>query len=304
MTYAIIARDRETGEIGGAVQSHFFNVGSIVLWPAAGCGIVATMAMAEAVYGRLGVERLRGGAAPQAALADLLKQDPLAAARQVGMLAARGPAAAHTGAACIAAAGHCIAEDVVALGNLLAAEGTWDRMVATFLQTRGTLAMRLLAALQTAERSGGDMRGKQSAALVVVGANEPAPFTTEVATRIDLRVEDSADPLRELQRLLDLDGFYKDLLRMLQTPGVFAGEYSAADAQRAEQRLVAGQQMLGDNHEATFWRAVLLARGGHTDEARRQFAVAVAVHSPWRELAHRVTTMGMLTPSQLAALIA
>lgn len=301
MTYAIIARDRNTGEVGGAVQSHFFNVGPVALWPAAGHGVVVTMAIAEATYGSVGIERLRRGEPPQAVLNDLLQQDALAAVRQVGMLAMHGPPAAHTGTACIEAAGHCVGEDVVALGNLLSAQGTWNRMVETFQVTTGTLAERLLAALESAEQAGGDLRGKQSAALLVVSP-DPAPFSGALASRVDLRVDDCAEPLRELRRLLALDVFYKDLLRLLQIPGVFSGPYAPEAAQVAERRLIEGQQLLGSNHEATFWRAVLLTRSDRIEEARRELAVAATVHAPWRELAGRVAAMGMLSASQLAAL--
>ena len=144
MTYAIVARDPIAGEIGGAVQTHFFNAGAVVLWPEAGTGMVATMAMAETAYGRLGLRLLRHGQSADAALAQLLARDSNHAVRQVAILGVRGTPAAHTGASCIEAAGHHVRADVVALGNMLARAGTWDRMTEAFGSAPGSLASRLL----------------------------------------------------------------------------------------------------------------------------------------------------------------
>jgi uncharacterized Ntn-hydrolase superfamily protein len=307
MTYAIVARDPIAGEVGGAVQTHFFNAGAVVLWPEAGTGVIATMAMAETAYGRLGLHLLRQGHSADAALTQLLKRDSKAAVRQVAVMGVRGAPAAHTGESCISAAGHRSRRDVVALGNMLAREGTWDRMTDAFEGGTGSLASRLLTALEAAEQAGGDIRGRQSAAIVVV-KSVADPGTGEIGTeaivpQVDLRVDDSAEPLIELRRLLTLDSFYKELLALLTTPGLFVGPFNAAiNWSAAVDALRSGQQLLGNNQEATFWLAILLTRAGEMEMARRQMATAVAVHPPLREFAARLVPQNMLTAAQAAAL--
>lgn len=309
MTYAIIARDRATGEIGAAVQSHFFNVGSVVLWPEPGIGIIATMATAEPAYGKFGLELLRSGLPSQIALDELVQRDAMSLVRQVGVMSVQGPPAAFTGSACIPAAGHRVESDVVALGNLLTHAGTWDRMVDAFLAAKGVLAQRLITALEAAEDAGGDLRGQQSAAILVVSAVEPphadSPPPFSVSPRIDLRVEDNARPIAELKRLLALDMFYKALLGLLQTPGLLVGEAAVDEAAYTDAfgTLNVGRQLLGENQEAAFWLAVLLIRAGRIDDARRQFRAATTARPPLRELAQRIAHLGLISQSQLAALI-
>ena len=307
MTYAIVARDPIAGEVGGAVQTHFFNAGAVVLWPEAGTGVIATMAMAETAYGRLALRSLRQGLSAETALTQLIERDAKAAVRQVAVMGVRGAPAVHTGESCISAAGHRSRPDSVTLGNMLAREGTWDRMNDAFEAATGPLASRLLTALEAAEQAGGDIRGRQSAAIVVVkSAADPEAGeigTDAIVPQVDLRVDDSAEPLIELRRLLTLDGFYKELLALLKTPGLFVGPFDAAiDWSAAVDVLRAGQRLLGDNQEAAFWLAVLLARAGDMDAARRQMAAAVAVHPPLREFAVRLVPQNMLTAAQAAAL--
>jgi uncharacterized Ntn-hydrolase superfamily protein len=307
MTYAIVARDPVAGEIGGAVQTHFFNAGAVVLWPEAGTGIVATMAMAETAYGRLGLSLLRQGQSAEVTLAQLLARDSMRAVRQVAVLGVQGTPVAHTGKSCVAAAGHCLLSDVVALGNMLTHGGTWDRMAEAFGSARGSLASRLLTALEAAEQAGGDIRGRQSAAMVVV-KTAADPVAGEIGTdgavpQVDLRVDDHVEPLQELRRLLTRDIFYKQLLVLLTTPGLLSGRFDeSANWKEAADTLRQGQQLLGDNQEATFWLAVLLARAGQMDTARRHMAAAAAAHPPLREFAQRLVSQNMLTAGQAAAL--
>lgn len=307
MTYAIVARDPIAGEIGGAVQTHFFNAGAVVLWPEAGTGIVATMALAETAYGRLGLRLLREGQSADRTLGQLLARDSKSSLRQVAILGVRGAPAAHTGESCFAAAGHRLRAEVATLGNMLAQRGTWDRMSEAFESAPGSLASRLLTALEAAEQAGGDIRGRQSAAIVVVKINAD-PDTGEIGTdtvvpQVDLRVDDHAEPLIELRRLLTRDVFYKQLLALLTTPGLLSGPFdAAADWRAAADTLGVGQQLLGDNQEATFWLAVLMARAGQMDAARRYMASAAAVHPPLREFAMRLVPQNMLTAAQAAAL--
>jgi hypothetical protein len=197
--------------------------------------------------------------------------------------------------------------DVVALGNMLTHPGTWDRMIEAFESAPGSLASRLLTALEAAEQAGGDIRGRQSAAIVVVKtAADPDAGeigTDTVVPQVDLRVDDHAEPLIELRRLLTRDTFYKELLALLTTPGLLAGPFDvAADWRAAADTLRSGQQLLGDNQEATFWLAVLMARAGQMDVARRYMAGAADVHPPLREFVMRLVPQNMLTAVQAAAL--
>jgi uncharacterized Ntn-hydrolase superfamily protein len=307
MTYAIVARDPLAGEIGGAVQTHFFNAGAVVLWPEAGTGMVATMAMAETAYGRLGLRLLREGQSADATLSQLLARDSKSALRQVAVLGLEGAPAAHTGTNCLEAAGHRSRPDVVALGNMLMRPGTWDHMADAFESASGSLASRLLTALEAGEQAGGDIRGRQSAAIVVVKTKSD-PSTGEiggdsVVPQVDLRVDDHAEPLLELRRLLTRDVFYKQLLALLTTPGLFGGTFDpAANWQSAADTLRDGQQLLGANQEATFWLSVLLARAGKMEAARQCMANATAVHPPLREFARRLVSQDMLTATEAATL--
>lgn len=310
MTYAIVARDPIRGEMGAAVQTHFFNAAGVVLWAEAGVGIVATMAMAETSYGRVGLELLRQGVAANAALSQMLQRDPGSPIRQVGILGLAGRSAGHTGAACIPAAGHRSEEHVVALGNMLTSDATWDRMADAFESASGSLASRLLAAMEAGERAGGDIRGMQSAGLVVVSTEPEVNWavgeTLARNSRIDLRVEDHPAPLAELRRLLELDGFYKKLLALLATAELFSGPAAATGPalEAAIATLQGGQRLLGDNPEATFWLAILLARSGRMQDARRQFEAATRVRPPLREMARRLISAGMLSTAQCDALCA
>ena len=203
MTYSIVARDAETGELGVAVQSRAFRSGAGVPWAIPGVGAVASQAFGERSYGPLGLELMRGGKSPEQALAALLTTDPLAETRQVAMLAADGTAAVHTGTACIAAAGHVIGDGVTAQANCVESPRVWESMVEAFADAAGSLALRLLAALDAAEAAGGDWRGRQAAGIYVVPA-EGQPWETVC----DLRTDDHPEPLVELRRLLQLHRGY------------------------------------------------------------------------------------------------
>lgn len=203
LTYSIVARDSETGQLGAAVQSRAFACGSGVLWARPSVGVVATQSYAERSYGPLGLDLLQAGKSPEQALAALVAADPDQSVRQVAILAADGAAAAHTGADCIPDAGHQLGEGFSVQANIMRSTSVWPAMATAFEAASGPLARRLLAALDAAEDAGGDWRGKQAAGLLVVPA-EGKPWETVV----DLRVDDHEDPLGELRRLLDLhDGY-------------------------------------------------------------------------------------------------
>lgn len=206
MTYSIVARDKESGELGLAVQSRAFTAGAVVPWAWPKVGAVATQAYGEKSYGPLGLELLRAGKPPQLALDGLLAADPQFQMRQVAILSADGKTAVHTGKQCIPAAGHRTGDGVSAQANCVAGPEVWESMVDSFEGSTGSLARRLLAALDAAEAAGGDWRGKQAAGLVVVPAEGP-PW----ARLTDLRVDDHPEPLAELRRLLDLEDGYRAL---------------------------------------------------------------------------------------------
>lgn len=197
MTYSIIGRDETTGELGVAVQSRAFGVG-LCAWARPGVGAVATQAFTERSYGPLGLDLLAAGESPADALAQLLGSDDQRDFRQVAFLAADGRTAAHTGPACVPDCGHTARDGVSAQGNMLASPAVWHAAADTFAETEGSLAERLLASLDAAEEAGGDFRGREAAVLLVVSGNpEEKPWEPVV----DLRVDNHAEPLRELRRL-------------------------------------------------------------------------------------------------------
>ena len=203
MTYSIVARDPETGELGVAVQSRAFNTGAVVPWAAPGVGVVATQSYTEVSYGPLGLELLRAGKSPEQALAELVAADDDSAYRQVAILGAGGQVAVHIGEACIPAAGFVAGDGFSAQANMVDSERVWESMAEAFEGSQGPLAERLLSALDAAEEAGGDWRGRQAGGIVVVGP-EGEPWEREV----DVRVDDHPDPLGELRRLLRLRQAY------------------------------------------------------------------------------------------------
>ncbi|MGE0132163.1 MAG: DUF1028 domain-containing protein [Blastocatellales bacterium] len=232
-TYSIVARDTETGQLGVAVQSHWFSVGAIVPWAEAGVGAVATQSFVEPAYGPLGLTLMRAGKSAPEALKSLLAGDAQAGVRQVAMIDAQGRVAAHTGEHCIIAAGHHTGSNYSVQANLMLKDTVWGAMAKAFENTKGDLADRLLAALEAAEAEGGDIRGKQSAAIIVVSGK---PTGKPWADRLfDLRVEDHSAPVTELKRLVKLQRAYTrmntgdDLFSKNDIAGALR-EYSAAEA--------------------------------------------------------------------------
>src|ERR1700687_5672180 len=206
MTYSIVARDKKTGEFGVAVQSHYFQVSPAVPWALAGVGAVATQSMVNLSYGPLGLELLQAGYTADQALKALTAGDPRAEVRQCAIVDAAGNVAAHTGTKCIPAAGHRLGDGFSCQANLMEKDTVWNAMAAAFESTDAPLAERMMAALEAAEAEGGDIRGKQSAAMGVVAASGTGrPWTDRI---IDLRVENAAEPLPELRRLLRIKRAY------------------------------------------------------------------------------------------------
>ena len=296
MTYSIVARCPDTGQLGVAVQSHFFGTGAVVPWLEAGLGGVATQAMAEVAHGPDGLARLRAGRSPEEALADILGPDDGAATRQVAIVDAEGRAAVHTGAACIAEAGHVVGDGFTVQANMMNSPGVPEAMAEAFTASDGFLALRLVGALDAAQAAGGDIRGQQSAAVQVV-AGEPSARAGHDRL-IDVRVEDDAEPLPEIRRLVDLARAYR---RMEDAEEAMTrGDLDAALAIYAES---AARQPA--HHEFPFWHAVLLAGLGRPEEAR---AVAAPVFARpdgdrWRELVRRLPAAQLLPEEAVAGLL-
>jgi uncharacterized Ntn-hydrolase superfamily protein len=284
-TYSIVARDAATGELGVAVQSHWFAVGAVVPWAEAGVGAVATQSFTEPSYGPLGLAAMKAGKEPREALAALLAKDPHPEVRQVALVDARGRTAAHTGSGCIPAAGHRTGEGYSVQANLMLGGEVPGAMATAFERATGPLAERMLAALEAAQAAGGDLRGKQSAALLVVRAAPSAsPWTDRV---VDLRVDDHAEPLRELRRLLTLHRAYEHMNR--GDEAVAAGRLDEALREYASAR-----SMVPDNAEFLFWTAVALVSNGRVEEALPLFGSAFRLNPAWMLLVPRLASVGQL----------
>lgn len=284
-TYSIVALDPETGELGVAVQSHWFSVGALVGWARAGVGAVATQSLVDPSYGPLGLELMAAGKTADQALAALLQADASPAIRQVGMVDAAGGVATHTGANCIPEAGHRSGANYTVQANLMARDTVPDAMAEAFEAASGDLASRMLVALEAAEAAGGDIRGRQSAAILVVSGESTGRSWQD--TVVELRVEDHPAPLEELSRLLQV---HRGYARMNE--GDLAVE--EGDFDRAERAYGEAQEILGDNLEASFWYAVALCNSGQTDRAVELFHEVFAAGANWRELTPRLLAGGFL----------
>jgi uncharacterized Ntn-hydrolase superfamily protein len=283
-TYSIVARDPVTGQMGVAVQSHWYSVGSIVSWAEAGVGAVATQSFVDPSYGALGLDLMRGGKSAPDALRSLLAVDPQPAVRQVAMVDAQGRVGAHTGEHCVAFAGNHIGAQYSTQANMMLKSTVWDAMAGAYDSATGDLAARLLAALAAAEGEGGDIRGRQSAAIVVVsGVNTGRPWTDRI---VDLRVEDHPDPVGEIKRLVALKRAYDRMNRgdeLMASNDVEAalGEYAAAS------------QAVPDNIEMVFWHAVTLVNVGRFDESVPLFRRVFAHDMNWAEMLKRLPKAGL-----------
>jgi uncharacterized Ntn-hydrolase superfamily protein len=290
-TYSIVARDPGSGELGVAVQSHWFSVGSVVTWAEGGVGAVATQAMAQITYGPGALSLLREGADAPGALAELLAADRHSDIRQVAIVDAHGGVATHTGVDCIEHAGHITGEQVSCQANIMVSESVWPAMLEAYHGATGPLAQRLLTALDAGEAAGGDARGRQSAALLVVPAvGEP---WERVAT---LRVDDHPEPLRELRRLLAL----RDAYRMAEQAELLAAEGdhdAAAELHRRAAELAPG------SHELLFWGALAAAQAGDMASAVLQAREAISMRPAWLTLLSRLPqSVAPAAPALLRAL--
>lgn len=284
-TFSIVARDPGTGEIGVAVQSHWFAVGALVTWAEPGVGAVATQSFVDPAYGPLGLGLMRSGKTAPDALRGLLATDGARDVRQVAMIDAQGNADAFTGQKCIASAGQHVGQGYSVQANMMESEKIWPAMAKAFEQAKGDLAARMLAALDAAQAAGGDIRGRQSAALLVVsGTRTGAPWKERL---FDLRVDDAPDPLAELRRLVTLQRAYNHM-----NAGDLAVEKN--DAEGALREYSAAEQLAPDNLEMAYWHAVSLANLGRVGEALPLFRRVFQKDTRWRTLTRRLVDVGQL----------
>ncbi len=275
-TYSIVARDADTGTLGVAVQSHWFSVGSLVSWGRPGVGVVATQSIVEPAYGPRLLDSLEAGEEPESALSALVADDDAARFRQVAVVDAAGAIAVHTGDGCIEHAGHLTGEGFSVQANMMASPQVWPAMAEAFSSAEGPLARRLLAALDAAEGAGGDVRGRQSAALLVVPAEGEGWRRT-----VDLRVEDDPEPLAELSRLLYLHQAYT----LADVGDELAGK---GDHGAAADRYRQVAALAPHSDELLFWAGLSLAQGGEVDEGAAAVQRAIDAHQGWRELLLRL----------------
>ena len=285
-TYSIVARDHKTGLMGVGVQSHWFSVGSIVSWGEAGVGVVATQSLVNKSFGLRGLELLKQGKSPQEAIDILISDDEGRDVRQVAILDSQGRVATHTGFKCIKHAGHKIGDNFSVQANMMLSDKVWPVMADTFEKFYNlSLPERIIKSLEAAETVGGDIRGKQSAALLVV-AGEPTGNKWEDPI-IDLRVEDHIKPLKELSRLLKIFRAYEHM-----NNGDLAIE--KGDMLKALNEYDAAQKMFPENSEMTYWTAVSLANQNKLEEALVLFKRVFKKNKNWRLLTERLPQSELL----------
>jgi uncharacterized Ntn-hydrolase superfamily protein len=322
-TYSIVARDAVTGQMGVAVQSHWFAVGQVVPWAEAGVGAIATQSFVDPTYGKLGLELMRNGKSAWETLRALLSADASCEVRQVGVVDAKGNVATFTGARAIAEAGSLaggetgtapmacgsaggtvlIGSDFAVQANLMASNQVWPAMAKAFKEAKGDLAERMLAALDAAQAAGGDIRGKQSAALIVVNAKSTGRAWVDRA--FDLRVDDAPDPLAELRRLVSVQRAYNHMnagdlaVEHKDNEGALR-EYSAAEKIAATTRGIPQSR----HAEMIYWHAVALVNMNRIAEALPLFARAFSMEPSWRTLTPRLAASGLLPAAAVGRIVA
>jgi uncharacterized Ntn-hydrolase superfamily protein len=283
-TFSIVARDPATGELGVAVQSHYFSVGPVVPWAEAGVGAVATQSLVLVDYGPNGLALMKNGMSAKQALDSLLKADAHNEGRQVAMVDAKGNVAAYTGKNCIPDAGDHQGNGYSVQANLMSNPTIWPAMAKAYESAQGDLAERLLQALEAGQKAGGDIRGRQSAAILVVKAQSTGkPWKDWV---YNLRVEDNPDPIKELRRLVRLRRAYN-----LEDEGDnFIADHKPDEALKAYE---AASKMAPEITELQFWAAVSMYTNGREAEALKTFRVVFAHESRWIDLVPRLAKVGM-----------
>jgi uncharacterized Ntn-hydrolase superfamily protein len=287
-TYSIVAMDETTGEMGVAVQSHWFSVGSLVIYGEAEVGVVATQSLVNPAYGPKGLSLMKQGLKPQQVLEALLANDEGQAYRQVAMLNNEGLTATHTGKLCIEEAGHKRGKNYSVQANMMLKNTVVDAMARAFENSSGDLEDRLMAALKAAEREQGDIRGKQSAAILIVNAK--ATGNSWQGTKMELRVEDSDNPIEELERLVKVHKAYD-----FMNKGDLAMENG--DSKTAEDMYLSAQQMFPENLEMQYWYAINLLNNNDVDKALPILKSIFTSNNNWRILTSRLVRSKLLNVS-------
>ena len=284
-TYSIVARDSVTGEMGVAVQSHWFSVGSIVSWGEAGVGVVATQSFVNPSFGIKGLELLKSGKSPQEAVDELIAADDGRDVRQLAILDVKGRSASYTGKNCIPEAGSIAKDNYSVQANMMLTDKVWGAMSEAFENSTGPLAERMIAALEAAQNAGGDIRGQQSACLLIVKSEATGnPWEDKF---IDLRVDDHTEAVKEIKRLLKVYRAYEhmnkgDLAIERNDMDLAMNEYSTAE------------EMFPENLEMKFWHAVTLANTGKVNESLPMFTEVFLKDNNWRILFGRLKPSGLL----------
>lgn len=284
-TFSIVARDPKTGHMGVAVQSHWFAVGSLCPWAEAGVGIIATQSLVDPGYGALGLNLLRSGRSAQETLTELLARDENRENRQVAMVDAMGQVAVHSGKNCIAEAGHISGDGWSVQANMMKNPSVWPAMAGAYQAATGDLAEQMMAALLAAQEAGGDIRGKQSAALLVVDMQKTEKPWEHVL--FNIRVDDHPEPLAEIQRLLKTQRAY----HLMNEGDELLGK---KDFEAAMRKYQAAEEYAAHIDEIPFWVAVTLAESGSLEKALPIFKRVFAVNPDWAELVKRLPKSGFL----------
>lgn len=285
-TYSIVAYDSTTGEMGVAVQSHWFSVGSIVSWAEAGVGAIATQSLVNPDFGPQGLALLKTGLTAQQTLDALIVSDEGQVWRQLAIVDAKGNVAVHTGEKCIKEAGHVTGNGFSVQANMMENDKVWGAMAAAYEKAEGTLAERMMAAMEAAQATGGDIRGKQSAAMLVVAAKPTdKPW---IDRKVDLRIEDHPTPVKELRRLLKIHYAYQHM-----NAGDVAMEHG--DIEKAIAEYGAAEELFPENEEMKYWHAINLVNAGRVEEALPMLAIIFKKNENWRTLTPRLIDAGLLT---------
>lgn len=288
-TYSIVARDPETGQMGVAVQSHWFSVGSVVAWGEAGVGVVATQSFVNPSFGIRGLELLKQGLSPQETVNRLISEDNAPEVRQLAILDVKGRVATHTGNMCVDEAGHVQGNNYSCQANMMLKNTVWQAMAEAFETTQAPLAEKLMAALEAAENEGGDIRGRQSCAILVVsGENTGKPWVDRI---IDLRVEDHPESIKEMKRILKTYRAYEHM-----NNGDLAMEQG--DMKEALEEYTAAEEMFPDNIEMKYWHAVTLVNNGDLENALPIFREVFIKNKNWAVMTPRLIKSNLLNVSE------
>ncbi|OGU34420.1 MAG: Zn-dependent protease [Ignavibacteria bacterium GWB2_35_6b] len=287
-TYSIVARDEQTGEIGVAVQTHWFNVGMRVSWAEAGVGAIATQSFTNASFGSLGLELLRQGKSSQEVVDELIASDDGRDFRQLAVIDKKGNAAAYTGKKCIQPAGHIVGENFSVQANLMLNDKVWPAMAEAFKNTKGSLSERMMATLEAGQNAGGDIRGKQSAAMIIVkGESSGKKWEDEV---LHLRIADHPEPIKEMRRLLNVQNAYTHM-------NIGDEAIEKNDFESAEKEYSAAMEIYPENLEIKYWYAVALANAGKVEESLSLFKDVFSKDENWRTLTKRLPDSDLLKVS-------